>query len=60
MTGARIAHLLNTKVIERTMTLSRVVIFKTLIRFCFPFIYFILSGDAALLWQMKLPVIAKL
>lgn len=60
MTGVRIAHLLKTKVIERRVTLSRVLIFNSLIRACFPFIYFILNGDAALLWQIKLPGIAKL
>jgi len=58
MTGVRIAHLLNTEVTERTVTLSRVLIFNSLISTCFPFIYFILNGDAALLWQIK-PGIAK-
>lgn len=48
------------KMIEGTMTLSRVLIFESLIRACFPFMYFVLSGDAALLWQIKLPAIAKL
>lgn len=60
MTGVRIAHLPRTDMIQKTETLSEALIFRSLIRTCLPFMYWIDSSAVALLWQIQLPDIVKL